>query len=448
MKFVLLVTLFAAVSSIPTELPYPDELVYKLGEEEFEDYVDKWIEFQQRKWTNTSEATTTSARSGCTLNVRNDFSSPQPVFIHRWLNNYLAPHGNSGQVRLNSGDEIIVACTGSGRQIRHPNIISNVAVATARCVNNNLVSGAGWLNGNRAFRQLTCSGHAISEAVETNERCYGNNVVIRVGYVVNNVLYPTYWSCYDKRRFEVLYVWYAQNPSNSVPQTGVDRPSWMAGNFFPGVNINNLYTRNRQREAIARSVGNNMVDRYVTNHQFLSRGHLVAKSDQVFATGQRATFYFVNAGPQWQPFNGGNWNSLELNLRDRIARAGYHTTIYTGTFGVTQLRNSAGHYVDLFLDNTGNNRRVPVPQYFYKVAYDANRRIGTAFIGINNPYYSLAEARALQFCTDRCRNNNAFSWLRWQPDRVDLGYSFCCTIADFRRRVPHLPAFTVNGLLS
>ena len=54
-----------------------------------------------------------------------------------------------------------------------------------------------------------------------------------------------------------------------------------------------------------------MVDTYVTSTQFLARGHLAAKSDFVFATAQRATFFFTNAAPQWQPFNAGNWNFLE-----------------------------------------------------------------------------------------------------------------------------------------
>lgn len=72
--------------------------------------------------------------------------------------------------------------------------------------------------------------------------------------------------------------------------------------------INNLYTQNHQRERIAQLTG---IDTYVTTTQFLARGHLAAKSDFVYATGQRASFYFINAAPQWQPFNAGNWNWLE-----------------------------------------------------------------------------------------------------------------------------------------
>lgn len=72
-----------------------------------------------------------------------------------------------------------------------------------------------------------------------------------------------------------------------------------------------MYTQVEQRRTIAQFVGQTLADRYVTSHQFLARGHLAAKSDYVFATGQRASFYFINAAPQWQPFNAGNWNSLE-----------------------------------------------------------------------------------------------------------------------------------------
>lgn len=84
-----------------------------------------------------------------------------------------------------------------------------------------------------------------------------------------------------------------------------------AGSFFPGVDVNNRYTQVQQKLSIARYVGNALADRYVTSQQFLARGHLAAKSDFVFATAQRATFYFINCAPQWQPFNAGNWNNLE-----------------------------------------------------------------------------------------------------------------------------------------
>ncbi|KAM3967998.1 alkaline nuclease [Aphomia sociella] len=440
---VVFTVLVVTVLALP-QIPEPGELALVLNEEDFEDYLDAWLELEEPKWLNSSIADT---RNGCAIRVNGDLGQPQPVYLRS--NNYVVPTGNTGVINLNTGDQVTVACTGSGRTLQHPNIASSVQTGTATCVNNALVSGSGWLSGNGEFRQLTCSTHSYHDAVATNDRCYNNNIVIRVGFIVNNVFYPKYWSCFDQNRLEVLYVWYEQNIPNAVHQNNVDRPSWLVGSFFPGVAINTVYTQVQQKATIATLVGQQLADKYVTSHQFLARGHLAAKTDFIFATGQRSTFYFINAAPQWQPFNAGNWNWLEQNLRQRIGQAGYNTIIYTGTFGVSQLRDQNNRLVDIYLHRDANNNpQVPVPLYYYKVVYDASRRLGTAFVSINNPYYTEAEVRALTFCTDRCRNNNAFNWLNWQADRIDLGYSFCCTVADFRAVVPHLPSFDVIGLLT
>ncbi|KAL0839645.1 hypothetical protein ABMA28_016314 [Loxostege sticticalis] len=444
---VILAAALLAVAAKPADMPEPGDLALMLNEEDFEDYLDKWLKDEELNWVNVTLANDQrQARSGCTFRVNGDLGQPQPVYVHR--NSLLMPTGNSGQIRVNAGEQIRIGCPGSGRTIRHPNVNSNVAFATATCVSGNTISGSGWLNANGAFGDLTCSSNAFHEAESTNERCFGNHAVIRVGFIVDNVFHTWYRSCFDRNRLEVLYVWYNQNAAYAVHQTGVARPSWLAGSFFPGININTLYTQVHQKQQIGTIVGQNVVDRYVTTHQFLARGHLTAKSDYPFATAQRSTFYFINAAPQWQPFNAGNWNTLEQRLRARIGQANFDAVIYTGTFGVTQLRDANNRLQDIYLHQTGNTRQLPVPLYFYKVAYDASRRLGTAFISINNPYYTAAEVRSLQFCNDRCRGNSAFSWLNWQPDRIDIGYSFCCTIADFRKVVPHLPNWNVIGLLT
>ncbi|OWR50933.1 dsRNase, partial [Danaus plexippus plexippus] len=211
-----------AVIAHPTRMVPPSEMALILGEEEFEDYLDKYLAIEQKNWINA----TSSPRSGCTLRVNGDFGQPQPVYINRRTNNYLAASGNSGQIRLGGGEEVIVSCP-NNQAIRHPNIVSTVHTATARCVSNNLFSGAGWLNGNRAFGQLTCAGHAFYQAQQTSTRCFNNGVVIRVGFSVNNRFYPLYQSCYNQNRMEVLYVWYNQNANNAVHQNGVGRPSWL-----------------------------------------------------------------------------------------------------------------------------------------------------------------------------------------------------------------------------
>ncbi|KAJ0179395.1 hypothetical protein K1T71_005107 [Dendrolimus kikuchii] len=439
-SFVLMLTVYSL------DLPDPGNFALLLPEDDFENYLDAWLEVEESSLASRAKDNTRS-KTGCTIRVNGDLGQPQPVYLHN--GNYLMPTGNTGLIHLNTGEQVYIACTGSSRIMQHPNITMYRATGTATCVADALISGDDWLSGHSEFGQITCSSHSYHEAQSTSERCFNDNLVIRAGFTVDGVFYPLYWSCFDQKRLEVLYVWYEQNPTNAVHQSNVDRPSWLAGSFFPGVSVNTMYTQATQKQTIGSLVGSELADKYVTNSQYLARGHLAAKSDFIFATGQRLTFYFINCAPQWQPFNAGNWNYLEQNLRKRIGEAGYNTIVYTGTYGVTQLKNQNDRLVDIYLYYDSNkNPQIPVPLYFYKVIYDESRRIGTAFISINNPYYTEAEVQSLQFCTDRCRNNAAFNWIGWQPDRIDIGYSFCCTIDDFRRTIPHLPDFTVNGLLS
>jgi DNA/RNA endonuclease G (NUC1) len=68
------------------------------------------------------------------------------------------------------------------------------------------------------------------------------------------------------------------------------------------------------------------------NDYFLSRGHLTAKSDFIYGAQQMITFYFINAAPQWQTFNGGNWNSLENDVHELAATKTEDLEVYTGTY--------------------------------------------------------------------------------------------------------------------
>jgi len=51
---------------------------------------------------------------------------------------------------------------------------------------------------------------------------------------------------------------------------------------------------------------------------FLARGHLVPSGDPIYAVQKRATFYFINATPQWQVMNAGNWLVCKTLIRKLI----------------------------------------------------------------------------------------------------------------------------------
>lgn len=102
-----------------------------------------------------------------------------------------------------------------------------------------------------------------------------------------------------------------------------------------GVGITNQYRRATQRLTFAQLLGSQtLADKYIsqTNDYFLSKGHLVARSDFLHASHQMTTFWYTNASPQWQTFNGNNWNALEIDVKNFAARIGKDLDCYTGTY--------------------------------------------------------------------------------------------------------------------
>ena len=76
--------------------------------------------------------------------------------------------------------------------------------------------------------------------------------------------------------------------------------------------------------------------------------------------------------------------------------------MYNGTYGVATLPNVNGTETELYLYvDSNNNKAIPVPKLFWKVAYDPKSQVGFVFVGINNPYVSNPKGDYL-ICTDVC----------------------------------------------
>jgi DNA/RNA non-specific endonuclease len=211
-----------------------------------------------------------------------------------------------------------------------------------------------------------------------------------------------------------------------------------------GVNPTDIYRRVVQRETFSILLGSAALgEQYINlvNDYFLSKGHLVAKADFFYGTGQMATFFYANALPQWQTFNGGNWNTLEDNVRAFASRHGRNLEVYTGGSFRATLPNVNNVQTNLALTTNG---LLPVPRMFWKILYDPTTQAGIAFIGLNNPYQSAAEAAADVRCTDI---SSTVSWLTWQQTNLVRGYSYTCEVNNFRANFPDIPSFTVTSIL-
>lgn len=172
---------------------------------------------------------------------------------------------------------------------------------------------------------------------------------------------------------------------------------------------------------------------------FLSRGHLAARTDFIYGIHQQASFYFLNAAPQWQTFNGGNWNILEEKLKSYIDRKNLNVEIYTGTYGVLQYKDVDGVSRQIFLSSKGDSpkeQKIPVPKIYYKVVIDRNQRTGIAFIGVNDPYASEEEIQKNYIYCDNIIDK--VSYIPWK-DNIRMGKMYACEIKEFSKYVKVLP---------
>ncbi|KAK9736701.1 DNA/RNA non-specific endonuclease [Popillia japonica] len=316
----------------------------------------------------------------------------------------------------------------------------------AQCVSGSFSIGGRTL----PFSAITCSTVPSHTAQYTGDTCTSGHREIEVGFQLSNRFLRHLRICYDSNLQNAIY----KNEYNLTKtiagfQAGYPRPSWLQGTGFYTVgtpNVNTLYTRAQQRITINALLGLDASDfKYVaeTSELYLARGHLTAKADFIYGAQHRLTFYFVNAAPQWQTFNGQNWNYLEENVRSFASRKNLDLIVYTGTYGVSTLPHAiTGADTELYLYVNGATRGIAVPRLYWKVLYEPITRAGVVFIGVNNPYV-MDPAKDI-ICTDIC---DRYDWLTWKAHNVTLGYGYCCSVDEFRRTVTTLPNLQVNQLL-
>lgn len=220
--------------------------------------------------------------------------------------------------------------------------------------------------------------------------------------------------------------------------------------YYKDLNLNTtlaeIFKKNQQQKTINSLLGlPTTSEDYIKSNSgelYLARGHLAANCDFVYEAQQKATYYYVNVVPQWQSFNNGNWKRLEMDLRNYASRNG-PLFIVAGTFRVLQLPHSTTHTpTELYLSITRRRKAVPVPKFMFKLAFHVGRRRGAVFIGMNNPY----QRRVDYICPDRSRE---MGWLTWDKNNPMKGFSYACTIDDFRQVVRDLPfeLHATGGLL-
>lgn len=135
---------------------------------------------------------------------------------------------------------------------------------------------------------------------------------------------------------------------------------------------------------------------------------------------------------------GGHLKQSTKHLYFRVLAADRNIAldVYSGTFGVTRLANTAGVAQDIYLYVNGATRQIPVPKIFYRMLLNKADNSGVVLIGVNNPHLTLEEIKKDYIvCTDV---SSQITYIKWQKDNIERGYSYACTVNDFVKAVPHV----------
>ncbi|XP_017781048.1 PREDICTED: uncharacterized protein LOC108565885 [Nicrophorus vespilloides] len=391
----------------------------------------------------------TSAKSlfsGCTVAVNGGLGKPETLILkpgEQDGNDAFYWPTNDDEIQFNDGDVAVLACPGGELIVKGTK--TKESQAEAKCSGKSFTI----LGKSVAFKDIKCSRTPFHNARYTGQSCLGKHKEIEAGFELEDGRFLKQISiCFDDVMQSSLYSRYNLTKNIEGYQSGYPRPDFVEEDFYNvgSASVNSLYSRNNQRKTINALVGLPASSyKYVSssNDYFLSRGHLTAKADFVYGIQHRVTFYYVNVAPQWQTFNGRNWNTLEMDVRDYAGSKDLDLVVYTGTHGISTLpHEETGEQTELFLYVDGKEHGIPVPQLYWKVVHNPQTKAAVAFVGINNPYDKNVEDD--MFCTSIC---DKIDWVNWKNNDIQMGYGYCCDVNELRKTIINIPDFEVTSIL-
>ncbi|XP_060531504.1 uncharacterized protein LOC132705090 [Cylas formicarius] len=381
-------------------------------------------------------------RSECRINPLQ--LKPAPLVLNG-ANEIIYPDPRSYSAAINQSERITISCPRNRVVV---NGITESSTISAKCISDELFE---MNNEQMYFRSVKCLQEPQETVRYTQRKCAQGNQELEIGYDLGGDWFVTQIRvCFDNVNLTPVYSHYTLKGTIAYRDSTVANPFFRDTGFYTtSRNIAELYRRDSIRNAINTLVGlSPSSEKYVERRGdlFVNRGHLAAKGDFVYAFEQLATFNYVNAAPQWASFNGGNWNEVEISVRNYASRLGDDLEIYTGVYGTTSLPHEThGRNVGLYLDiNSGHV--MPIPELFWKVIYNPKTKQGIVVIGLNNPYETSLSNSII--CPDVSAKITWFSSnLSRNQRNVTLGYIYACTVADFTKVVNSAPNLNVHSVL-
>lgn len=127
------------------------------------------------------------------------------------------------------------------------------------------------------FNEFACRKYPFHTIQRRPQPCFNGATLFDVGFQLEKRFVKVMTSCHDMLTEQTYYTNYRLTPASVAAQQGFNRPKFIQGEFFPGKDINFLYTRNQQRDSIAETVKSEAWAQKLVQERgdvFLSRGEL------------------------------------------------------------------------------------------------------------------------------------------------------------------------------
>jgi hypothetical protein len=126
------------------------------------------------------------------------------------------------------------------------------------------------------LNEFTCHKYPFHTVQRrSNARCFNDAVLIDIGFRVETRFLNVLTVCHNLLTEQTYFAKYKLTPASVGAQQGFNRPKFLQGDFFPGKNVNDLYTRNRQRETLSEILNSEVWANKLVESKgdvFLSRG--------------------------------------------------------------------------------------------------------------------------------------------------------------------------------
>lgn len=380
----------------------------------------------------------------CTVNIR-ELREKQPVFLNIGdPRSLMLPI--DGKLTWTGRDRSWIACPPSEGS---RNIIYGVGRVSARieCVNGRQFK---YVHNNQVFdiTQVECASRVTgNERTELNRQCPRTSKAIGFNVPLENgrfQFFNLFNLCIDESSASTLYTrhtLYGKEIDHKYPSPS-NRPDFKSAGFprtIPGPST--AYTQEYQQRRLTglfqsavdvlpqRSADEYFNSRTTRDSNFLQRGHLTPDGDELFSTWQWSTYFYLNVAGMWRSINNGNWKHLENNVRTLAGKAKVNLEVFTGTYGTLSPKSISGRRVDFTL---GNNGRIPVPKWLWKIVKSPDLDAAIALVVSNNPV-DAADPICNSFVGE------TYGWdATISSDRVDGVVSYC-SVQDLRDVVGNIP---------